>query len=422
MNAAQAPARSGTPPIILRGRWLTASRVMWVAVASLTVTLFLAGLVPLYEELHGLSGYDGADRGAVRHNLAELGLSVGFYAGYYLVLGLVFSAVCFALAALIFWRRSNELMALFVALLLVLLGATFSGAIEALGDLHPVWDRLGSFLESFMSIGSVFLFFFLFPDGRFVPRWTRWIAFGFFAYVAPSSLFPESPYSLERWPDLAYALFFLAWLLVGVGAQVYRYRRVSGPEQRQQTKWVLFGFSAALVGYLGLILLDAVFPVEPGSPQDLIGAAAAICFMLLIPLSLGGAIMRYHLFDINLIVNRTLVYASLTVMLVGIYLGAVISLQYAFRSLIGQESQLAIVASTLTMAALFSPLRLRVQAFVDRRFYRRKYDAAKTLEAFSLRLRDETDLDALEEDLVSAVHDTVQPEHVSLWLREPERG
>ena len=173
MNDSQAPARSETPPIILRGRWLAVSRVMWVAVASLTVTLFLVGLVPLHEELYDLSGYSDAVRGAVRHNLAGLGLSVGFYAAYYLVLGLVFSAVCFALAALIFWRRSNELMALFVALLLVLLGATFSGAIEALGNLHPVWDRLGSFLESFMSIGSVFLFFFLFPDGRFVPRWTR---------------------------------------------------------------------------------------------------------------------------------------------------------------------------------------------------------------------------------------------------------
>ena len=191
--------------------------------------------------------------------------------------------------------------------------------------------------------------------------------------------------------------------------------------QRQQTKWVLFGFSLALVGYLGLILLDAVFPVEPGSPQDLIGAAAAICFMLLIPLSLGGAIMRYHLFDINLIVNRTLVYVSLTGTLVLVYVGCVAFLQYVLSGLAGGESQLAIVASTLTVAALSNPLRRRVQTFVDRRFYRQKYDAALTLAAFNAKLRDETDLDSLSDELLGVIHETMRPEHASLWLKTPER-
>jgi len=141
--------------------------------------------------------------------------------------------------------------------------------------------------------------------------------------------------------------------------------------------------------------------------------------MLLIPLSLGGAIMRYHLFDINLIVNRTLVYGSLTGALVLVYVGCVAFLQYVLSGLAGGESQLAIVASTLTVAALSNPLRRRVQAFVDRRFYRQKYDAARTLADFNAKLRDETNLDALKDDLVAVVHDTVQPEHVSLWLREP---
>jgi hypothetical protein len=139
--------------------------------------------------------------------------------------------------------------------------------------------------------------------------------------------------------------------------------------------------------------------------------------MLLIPLSIGVAVLRSRLFDIDVVINRTLVYGPLTAMLVLFYVVGVVSLQYAFRVLTGQESQIAIVASTLAIAALFNPLRKRVQAFVDRHFYRRKYDAAKTLEAFSAKLRDETDLDALNNELVSVVRETMQPAHVSLWLR-----
>jgi hypothetical protein len=137
--------------------------------------------------------------------------------------------------------------------------------------------------------------------------------------------------------------------------------------------------------------------------------------------AVGIAILRYRLYDIDIIVNRTLVYGSLTVMLVLVYVGCVVGLQYILRALTGQESHLAVVASTLTIAALFNPLRRRVQAVVDRLFYRRKYDAAKTLEEFSAKLRNETDMDALNSELLSTVRETVQPEHASLWLREPER-
>jgi hypothetical protein len=136
-----------------------------------------------------------------------------------------------------------------------------------------------------------------------------------------------------------------------------------------------------------------------------------------IPVATGIAILRFRLYDIDVLINRALVYGSLTVLLAATYVGGVVGLQYVFRALTGQGSTLAVVASTLTIAALFNPLRGRVQGFVDRRFYRRKYDAAKTLEAFSARLREETDLDALSNDLVGAVKETMQPVHVSLWLR-----
>jgi hypothetical protein len=136
-----------------------------------------------------------------------------------------------------------------------------------------------------------------------------------------------------------------------------------------------------------------------------------------VPIAVGVAVLRYRLYDIDLLINRALVYGSLTVLLAAAYAGGVVGLQAAFRGLTGQGSALAVVASTLAIAALFGPLRRRVQAFVDRRFYRRKYDAAKTLAAFSARLRDETDLRTLTDDLVGVTRGTVQPEHVSLWLR-----
>ncbi len=146
--------------------------------------------------------------------------------------------------------------------------------------------------------------------------------------------------------------------------------------------------------------------------------------MTIMPLALSIAVLRYRLYEIDLIINRTLVYGALTAMLVAMYVGSIVVLQGLLRALTGQESQLAIVASTLAVAALFNLLRHRIQAVIDRRFYRRKYDARKTLEAFSAKLRDETDLDALSDDLVGVVRETMQPAHVSLWLRPdtPRKG
>ena len=165
-----------------------------------------------------------------------------------------------------------------------------------------------------------------------------------------------------------------------------------------------------------LLLLALIVP--RGLLSSLVGNTAWFLLILLIPLSIAVAVLRHHLYDIDLLINRTLVYGSLTSALVAIYVGGVATTQATFRLLTDQQEQpqLAIVVSTLVIAALFNPLRRHIQSFIDKRFYRSKYDAAKTLEAFSAKLRDETNLDALSDDLVGVVRETMQPAHVSLWL------
>jgi hypothetical protein len=283
----------------------------------------------------------------------------------------------------------------------------------------------------------------LFPDGRLPSRRWRplaWIAGAVIVVLSLVTLLTpgpleglggaRNPFGLEGHPwVVAAGWVFLPLLplcmLASALSLVLRYRR-SGGEVRQQIKWIVF--AASLMGLLYLAVMGAgtlSWIVSPEAPKDLgtqtLWGAMLENVMLLsfagVPVALGFAVLKYRLYDIDIFINRALVYGLLTATLAGVYLGGVILLQYLFRALTGQESQLAIVASTLAIAALFIPLRRRVQWIVDRRFYRRKYDAAKTLASFNARLRDETDLDTLVDDVVGVVSQAMQPEHASLWLR-----
>jgi hypothetical protein len=267
----------------------------------------------------------------------------------------------------------------------------------------------------------------LFPDGN--PPSHRWRPVGWLGGLSIGLTVVSSTILLwsERGPALltgdespshvlqvlvdfvAVPMLFVA----GLGAVIslfVRFRRARGSE-RQQIKW--FAFAAALTLVWIIVFGQASLRGLP----EVIVALSALLVIPSIPIATGIAILRYRLYDIDRIINRTLVYGSLTVTLVALYFGGIVVLQRIFVTLTGQQSTLAVVASTLLIAALFTPLRRRIQGFIDRRFYRSKYDARKTLEAFSAQLREETDLNALSEDLVGVVRETMQPAHVSLWLR-----
>ena len=206
-----------------------------------------------------------------------------------------------------------------------------------------------------------------------------------------------------------------ASVVLSASSMVIRYRRATGVV-RQQIKWFALAAAFAAVGW---VVITLAYGADEGTENPLLVAAQLLQLLTFLGLALavGIAVLKYRLYDIDVVINRTLVYGLLTVVLVGVYIGTVVVLQGLLRALTGQESQLAIVASTLAVAALFNRLRRRIQRFIDRRFYRKKYDARKTLEAFSARLRDETDLEALNKELLGVVKETMQPAHVSLWLR-----
>jgi hypothetical protein len=341
--------------------------------------------------------------------LQDAGLSVRTYALLNVVLDKVYQLVWFAVGALIFWRRSDDLMALLVSAFLVSFGpvAVDTTDAEALISSQLAWSLPVLGVNIVGNVCAV-LFFLLFPSGRFAPHWMRWLAVAFCVYQVTSILVPEL-YSL---------LAFLGIVVSLVWSQIYSYRKFSSPEQRRQTKWVVFGTTLAVAGTFPFQLPVDLSLVGGDTPLALLLLRTGFAFsFLLVPLSISVAVLRSHLFDIDVLINRTLVYGSLTAMLIGLYLGGIVVLQWVFVSLTGEKSTLAVVASTLLIAALFNPLRRRIQSFIDRGFYRKKYDARKTLESFSAKLRDETDLDALSDDLVAVVRETMQPEHITLWLR-----
>ena len=258
----------------------------------------------------------------------------------------------------------------------------------------------------------------LFPTGRLPSR--RWRPLAWISALSGATITvlvllfqrPDKVGGVVTLVAVVTSSAIFATLVLSALSLVIRYRGARGVE-RQQVKWFAFAAVLAVLVFLGEV--NGLSELLGQTLWNLLSVVANVCLYA----AVGIAILRYRLYDIDIIINRTLVYGSLTVMLVLVYFGGVTATQALFQTLTGQQRlpQLAVVVSTLAIAALFTPLRRRIQSLIDRRFYRRKYDAAKTLDAFSTKLRDETDLDELSDDLVSVVHETMQPEHVSLWLK-----
>ena len=406
----------------LHGRWLLLARVGWGALVTLTLAICF-GSLPVYLALlqtpcaGTACSYQQLSPGQTE-TLKGIGLSVSDYAVIIVALTLASVVLCLVVSTVIIWRRSHDRMALLVALMLVTWGPLFMTA--SVAQSASPWQVPNACLV-YLTATLFVLAFLLFPSGQFMPHWTRWLLVVFLAgqvtnFVPDAILIPNTPFSRLVW------LVVLGELVTLAIIQLYRYRRVSSPLERQQTKWVVFGFAVPITVYVGAIVPDLLFPVlaSPGSLYRTAFVAVQALLQLLFPLSLGFAMLRSRLWEIDVLINHTLVYGTLTVILTLVYVGLVIGLQALLRVIINQGSGVAIVLSTLAIYFLFQPLRRRIQQVIDRRFYRRKYDAAKVVAAFSATLRQEVDLELLRQHLLAVVQETMQPAHVSLWLRPPE--
>ena len=305
-------------------------------------------------------------------------------------------------------------------------------ALLAQADSLPAGEALAWIVSWILPVivGLTVFYILLFPTGRLPSRRWRWLAWLTAVFIVvgviTSALSPgalmgvlgpiRNPVGIDAFTNVYRAILFIASpVLTGAAALavLLRLRRATGVE-RQQIKWFAYAAAASFITTLAYTVPGVI---ETPLWFERAGVALNVALIPAVPISIGIAMLRYRLYEIDLIINRTLVYGSLTAMLVAVYVGSIVVLQRIFVVLTGQQSTLAVVVSTLVMAALFTPLRTRTQSFIDRQFYRKKYDARKTLEAFSAKLRDETDLHALNDDLVGVVAETMQPAHTSLWIR-----
>src|SRR5215217_4262545 len=340
--------RASTSATTLRGRWLLLARVTWALIAVSAVGLFVASIPAYVSNILEIGQADWM--GAPVEAPAALVLVLDLLG---ILASVTAASVCLTLGVVLFWRRSDDWMVVLTSSYLLLYGTIMAGPLEWAEDFYAWWPALAVAVVQplFLTTPTVALIA-LFPDGRFVPRWTRWLIVSSIALVAAIFYLP-----LAYW-----GVFMVAILLSAICAQVYRYRRVSTPTGRQQTKWVLFGF---LLWWLLIMVLGVPYTIElnlpPGSPLPwwtLVNSAGWWLTLTIVPLSLSIAVLRYRLYEIDVVINRTLVYGALTAMLAVVYFGGVTATQALFTALTGQEGeqpQLAIVVSTLVIAALFTP-------------------------------------------------------------------
>jgi hypothetical protein len=410
-----------------RGQRLVVARVVWLILAVGLLVNFIASLPAYYAQLLTLCTNTASGRCgtfqltvAALPALQQLGLSLNTYAALCFGVDVVVSLVYLLVGAVIFWRKSSEWSGLFFSFVLVLFGSFGVSDTLVLEFVPkpanpPVPFLLAQLLIVCLQWGLLGAFLLTFPTGRFAPGWT-WVLV--VSWWVQAVLFLTSAIAIAASVRAA-LVFLLTWGSVAA-VQFYRYRRLYTPMQRQQTKWVIFGYLMGVVVNVVSLGLGAVVPGlgTPASPYQLLVEVISVVPTLLIPLSIGIAILRYRLWDIDTIINQTLVYGTLTGLLGVLYAGLILGLESLMEVITRQTYQpVVLVISTLVIFVLFLPVRRRIQTIIDRRFYRRKYDAESILTSFSAILLHEVDLVELSQRLVDVVQETMQPASVSLWLR-----
>ena len=408
--------------------WLSLGRVIWLGMAALLLFVYLGGVVPFYREHSAVCTeapcYVMTLREADLPALNEIGFSLTGYALYMVGIELIVNLPMVLLGVFIFWQRRHDWMGLLISFALIMFGLNFMvEADRAFIRLHPEFQTAFAILTPLAGVPFL-LILYLFPNGRFTPRWTRGLAL-LLTFVAFANPF------LARFSSLTteglsgvYIYTYLASLIMGIGAQVYRYRTVSTSTERQQTKWIVLGFSVFVPIVLGWTIFVEILEPAPGFPtiaRNILFFLVLGPFFWVLPIAVMFSIMKYRLWDIDFVIRRTLQYTLLTGLLALTYFGGVVVLQGILSPLTGSaDSPLVTVITTLGIAALFNPLRHRVQDFIDRRFYRKKYDAEQALAQFAAIARDEVDMNKLSTALLDVVQETMQPEKVSLMLTQKE--
>lgn len=411
-------------PTLASRRWLTLVRVGWGAFVLPALGLYALVIPIRFNQLLVIAST--ADRAphqltpATYQALIQAGIPLQAYAACIVSLELLVLLGFTLTAFTIFWRRWNDWRLMFFSFALVMISAAAFSPIKILPTVNPAAFLPVKLLEALGWI-TMLNFLYLFPDGRFVPRATLFLGIGWAVWIVTGLLVPNAPFDpsdSHRW-GLIWLLAYLVWFATGVYAQIYRYTRVSAPVQRQQTKWVIFGIIAAItivfVQEMVLIAFPWLFP--PGLPRLLYTLFSTLAYalgMLIVPLTIGISILRYRLFDIDILIQRSLVYSALSLILIGVYALLVTLLQRIFQNLTGRTSDLAVFIATLTIVTLFSPLRSGLQAAIDHTFYRRHYDYRLAVLDLGRSLRNIIDIHELLAQLVVWLRQTMQISHMAI--------
>lgn len=414
-NAAAAPG--------LTGRWLSSLRLAWIVITVLALGIFLAGIPARYQQLLDAAAGN-------QPVMLDLGLSPNLYASYLIALDLILVLTPIAVASLIVWRKSDSPMAILVAITLVTTPLAAVGALET--SAQP-WRLLSDFILYIGLVASISLLY-LFPDGRFVPRWTRPLAYIWAALNVPAVFASDSILSVATWPSLFQVIVLLAWSGSGVYAQLFRYFRESNPSQQRQTKWAIFGLAAAVLSPVGYYLPFITLPsLSQGSPPtvfyeladpalfqfvlvaQLLVLTIYTLVLLIFPFSFAVAILRYGLFDISIALNRTLVYGALTGIIVALYVVVVGGLSAILQV---EGSPIIAVLATGLIAVLFQPLRAALQRTVNRLMYGERDDPAAVLSQLGRRLEKTEAPEATLSTIVETITQALRLPYAAIVLKE----